>query len=519
MFWWGAISATVLLLATLWLFRYKMHVKQPGIKVSPLSQQHFDTFQGGDLDPIQLESVQTTLQKQLGNESPESIALGVKADLDFIFQTEALALLATESAAETLVLILHKRLGGDFLERGWILFDLVRALKTLDYTESIEELLAQVVGLGKENPLATYCATEMIGFPGIRKHFPIVSKAPANKTMPSPIWGVLLLAIEGFRLGVNARQFSDSQMGDLLDFLWSNLGYRYEPEFLLCLAESFRVTKRGDLLRRQMDEEDQLLLLESQLAIIESLEETLGEHRIKAMESLILHAKGKDPVRRRTALTALFRLRWDTELGLLNLLNEKSLLPDSDLIFPILSLTKNRTWYPQLVTFLHSVVGQKPTKVKGDNLNQVVFCRALDLLRGFPGHSAEKVLLQCAKSRDPMLRCSAYRNLGWWEPMDRTAVLGALKLGVATKKTAEVRWFAKAALARLGERNSLNSFRSLLYSEDYSKVHLGIQTVGTEGISLLWPDLDQLMDSEDEGISYHAWEATEKLGLEAEFGI
>ncbi len=518
MFWLGAISATVLFLAALWFLRTKRLAKPSEPKVTPLSQQHFDIFQGEDLDPIQLESMQTKLRNQLSHESPDTIARSVKTDLEFIYHIEALALIATDGAAETLVQILHGKLGGDPLEQGWILFDLIRALKTLHHAEGIEALLTQVVGLGKENPLAIYCATEMIGFPGIGKHFPVKQGSGTKNFLPMPIWNVLLVAIEGFCLGVNARLVSESQLGDLLETLWSNLSNRFEPDFLLCLAEAFRVTKRGELLRRQMEDEDQVVRLGWQLAKIESLEESLGEHRKEAMESLLRDAKGKNPFKRRTALNALVRLRWDTELGLVSLLNEKPFLTDSDLIFPILCMTKNRSWFPQLIEFLHSVVGSKSSKSNEDDVLRVVFCKALDLLRRFPGHPAEKVLLMCAKSKDPKLRSSALRNLGWWEPMDRPAVLGALRLGAAAKKPAEVRWVAKAALARLGERKSLNSFRSLLYSEDQSKVHLGIQTVGNEGISLLWPDLDQLRDSNNEGISYHAWEATEKLGLEAELG-
>jgi hypothetical protein len=181
-------------------------------------------------------------------------------------------------------------------------------------------------------------------------------------------------------------------------------------------------------------------------------------------------------------------------------------------------LTKNRNWFPEVITLLKRLVGKLPSGKVEDDENASVLRHVLDLLRQFPGGQSEKILLLCAKSADPAMRRAAVRNLGWWEPVDRSSVLGTLRKSAAMEKTSEVRWAAKAALARLGERKSLNSLRSLLFSEDIAKVHLGIHTVGNEGVSLLWPDLDQLMDSEDEEVSYHAWEATEKLGFQSEMG-
>jgi HEAT repeat protein len=75
----------------------------------------------------------------------------------------------------------------------------------------------------------------------------------------------------------------------------------------------------------------------------------------------------------------------------------------------------------------------------------------------------------------------------------------------------DVRQAARAALARLGERQALQWFRQTLTSEDPHRVHDAIQTTANEGLTLLWPDLDRLADAEDVDVAVHARESLERL--------
>lgn len=75
----------------------------------------------------------------------------------------------------------------------------------------------------------------------------------------------------------------------------------------------------------------------------------------------------------------------------------------------------------------------------------------------------------------------------------------------------EVRHRARAALARLGERQSLQWFRQALGSEEPHRVHEAVLLIALEGITLLWSELDALADSEDTDIAYLAREALERL--------
>jgi hypothetical protein len=63
----------------------------------------------------------------------------------------------------------------------------------------------------------------------------------------------------------------------------------------------------------------------------------------------------------------------------------------------------------------------------------------------------------------------------------------------------------------LGERQALQWFRQALTSEDPQRAHDTMQAIATEGLTLLWPDLDRLADAEDLDVSFQAREALERL--------
>jgi HEAT repeat protein len=100
--------------------------------------------------------------------------------------------------------------------------------------------------------------------------------------------------------------------------------------------------------------------------------------------------------------------------------------------------------------------------------------------------------------------------MGWWEPIHRKELLAALQ-EARRDPNADVRQSARAALARLGERQALQWFRQGLGSDDIQRRHETIQLVAAESLTLLWPDLDHLADAEDPDVAHHAREALERL--------
>ena len=117
----------------------------------------------------------------------------------------------------------------------------------------------------------------------------------------------------------------------------------------------------------------------------------------------------------------------------------------------------------------------------------------------------------------PAIRSAALSSLGWWEPYQRADALLSLQ-DARRDPNPEVRQAARAALARLGERQALGWFRQALTCDDGHRVHEAIQVVANESIMLLWADLDRLADSEDADISLHAREALERLCEELDRG-
>jgi HEAT repeat protein len=141
----------------------------------------------------------------------------------------------------------------------------------------------------------------------------------------------------------------------------------------------------------------------------------------------------------------------------------------------------------------------------------------LRALRGHGSTQTEGFLLLAARDWDPACRAAALSSLGWWEPFQRAEVLMTLQDG-RRDPNPDVRQAARAALARLGERQALQWFRQTLTSEDPHRVHETIQTIAVEGLTLLWPDLDRLADSEDADVAHHAREALERLCEEMDYG-
>jgi len=141
----------------------------------------------------------------------------------------------------------------------------------------------------------------------------------------------------------------------------------------------------------------------------------------------------------------------------------------------------------------------------------------LRALRGHASRHTENFLLLAARDWDPTYRATAVSSMGWWEPLQRADVLLTLQ-DARRDPNPEVRQAARAALARLGERQALQWFRQTLTSEDAQRVHETIQTVAAETLTLLWPDLDRLADAEDPDIAHHAREALERLCEELDRG-
>jgi hypothetical protein len=225
----------------------------------------------------------------------------------------------------------------------------------------------------------------------------------------------------------------------------------------------------------------------------------------------------------RDALLALADLRAEAAAAVLPLL-EKTGYPHTELALEVLANSTD----PQVGPALRKLIlEQLPVLKRAQKRRralpprrssvpaEVPFRAVLRALRGHPSVETEGFLLVAAHDWDPIFRAAAVSSLGWWEPLRRQEVLYTLQ-EARRDACPEVRQAARAALARLGERQALQWFRQTLTSEDPHRVHETIQIIATESLTLLWPDLDHVADSEDSDVAHHASEALERMSEEME---
>src|SRR5205814_1562136 len=107
---------------------------------------------------------------------------------------------------------------------------------------------------------------------------------------------------------------------------------------------------------------------------------------------------------------------------------------------------------PALVDYLEEVPAELCTRLPRAPADaQRDLLRAL---RGHPSPQTEAFLLLAARDWDPTCRIVAIGSLGWWEPLQRYDVLLTLQ-DARRDPNPDVRQAARAALARLGERQAL----------------------------------------------------------------
>jgi hypothetical protein len=220
----------------------------------------------------------------------------------------------------------------------------------------------------------------------------------------------------------------------------------------------------------------------------------------------------------RDILLALIDLRAEAGEAVIPLL-ARSRYPHTELVLEVLTWSSHpriapllREWVLERVPMVRRAQRRrKAMPPRRPSVSAEVPYRAiLRTLRGHASPQTEAFLLLAARDWDPSIRLSAVSSLGWWEPLERHDVLLTLQ-DARRDPNPEVRQAARAALARLGERQALQWFRQTLTSEDPQRVHDTIQTVAGENLTLLWPDLDRLADAEDTDVAHHAREALERL--------
>src|SRR5262245_13278254 len=149
--------------ATLLLARHWYRRRNDTEPFSPVTRQHLNLFQGGQLSETAVELAKERIQALLDRGEVEAVEASLRPGLQYVVQVRALAEIGTDEAGSILERQLQRRLTSDQLEQSWYWIDLATSLRSLNREESLPHLLrcAQTAGA---NPLRHFFAAETACF-------------------------------------------------------------------------------------------------------------------------------------------------------------------------------------------------------------------------------------------------------------------------------------------------------------------------------------------------------------------
>ncbi len=510
------VTVVPLLIAAAFMLGWYLNRRQLAADdLSPVTRQHIDLFQGGQLSEAAVEAAKARIQPLLERGDLAAIEAGLRPGTQYVIQVRALAEIGTDDAGRILERQLQRRLTDDAMEQAWYWIDLANGLRSLNREQSLPHLL-RCAEAAAELPLGHFFAAETVCFLAFAGHL----REPAS---PLGVAAVRILhrALEGLRRGVPPQLVSEARLGEAVEIMWDNRPGTVHPLVVRVLSETQRLLRRAPHLEAAVAEEhaeqDGLRL---QLSRMAALEDLIEEYLHDAPESLLQAIPKASVADQRDLLGALLDLRSDTARTVLPLL-EKPDFPHAELAIEGLTWSKDRrvgpwlrSWAARAVPLQRRITRRRRAWPQRRTATlRVPYRTILRALRGHPSPETERFLILAACDFDPSCRAAALSSLGWWEPFHPPRVFGTLQEG-RRDPNPQVRQTARAALARLGERQSLQWFRQSLTSEDTPRVHEAIQSIAAEGLTLLWPDLDRLADAENADVAFHARETLECLGEE-----
>jgi hypothetical protein len=432
--------------------------------------------------------------------------------MHYVVNIRALTEIGTEDAGRILERQLQRRLTSDQLEQSWYWIDLANGLRNLNRQQSLPHLLRCSEAAG-DLPLAHYFAAETVcflEFPGYLRQLHSPLGRAALRTLHR--------ALEGLRYGVQPQVFFEGRLGEVIEDLWDHKGEQINPLVVRVFGEALRQLRRaphGEAFF--VDEVSDQEAFQWQMSRLAALESALDDYLHDAPAALAAMLPKAPKGQITDILLAIDDLRGEAGPALLPMLGSPS-FPCPDLGVRVLTWSRDPRVGPWLRDWAQAHV---PPARRGGEQPRIIPRRAaipngfpyqtiLRSLRGHPSPETERFLLQACRDRQAALRATAVSSLGWWEPMEKEAVLRCLG-ELRCDANAEVRQAARAALARLGERQALHGFRLALASEDSQRVHEAVQLAASEGLTLLWPDLDKLVDGDDQEVALFAREALERL--------
>jgi HEAT repeat protein len=516
-----AVLGPMLLAAAFLLGRHWHRRQMLRDELSPVSRQHIDLFQGGQLNEAAVETAKARFRDLLERGEVAAVEASLRPGTQYVVQVRALAELGTEDAGQILERQLQRRLTEDQIEQSWYWIDLASGLRSLNRSQSLPHLLRCAEAAAGDTPLGHFFAAETVCFLGFSGYLRQVD-APLGQAALR----VLHRSLEGLRSGVQPQVVAEARLGEMIEGLWDNRPERIHPLVVRVFAEALRLLRRAPhaeiALAGETSEQEAFGWQMSRLAALEPVLTDYLQEAPAQLTAALTRARGQDRVQR-DLLLALADLRAEASDVVIDLLG-RGPFPHADLAVEVLTWSRSsrvgawlRGWIARQVPMDRRALRRRrflPPR-RPSVPAEVPYRAVLRALRGHPSAETENFLMLAARDWDPTYRQTAVSSFGWWEPIERTEVLTTLQ-ETRRDPNPDVRQAARAALARLGEVQALQWFRQTLTSEDPQRVHEALQVVAGEAITLLWSDLDRLADSEDADIAHHAREALERLAEDLE---
>jgi hypothetical protein len=508
----------LLLAATFLLSRCWQRLRSEEETLSDVSRQHLEILQTGDFNEAAVEIVKRRFRVLFERGGELAVERSLMAGPHFIYQVRALAEIGTDAAGRILERQLHRKLSDDQLEQACYWLDLAIGLRVLNRQESLPHLL-RCSEDACDTPLGHYFAAETVCFLGFAGYL----RQPETPHGQSAL-RLLHRMMEGLRFGVSPMHILEARLGEIIETVWDHRPAGAAPLHVRIAHETLRLLRRAPHLKAMLSEEmAEHETLDWQISRIASLESGFREFLKEAPAKLLARVAGARGAEQADVLHALDDLRVDAAAELLPRVRQ-TVCEQRALMIDVLRWSRDprtASWMRDYARDQVAMAKRARSRPSADLPRRpsiadgIPYCNILQSLRGHPSIDTERFLLLACQDWDPVIRMAAVSSLGWWEPLLVAEVRECLAK-CRRDPSPEVRQTARAALARLGERGSLHWFRQALLAEDPHQVAEAAHVIANEGLTLLWPDLDRLLDVDHADIVLHAREAVERLAEEME---
>src|SRR5579883_2635562 len=139
------------------VIRLAVHRRALHDELSPVSRQHIDLFQGGQLSESAVESAKARFRELLERGEVAAVEASLQAGMQYVVQVRALAELGTDDAGRVLERQLQRRLTDDQMEQSCYWFDLANGLRSLNRSQALPHLLRCADAAG-DTPLGNFFA-------------------------------------------------------------------------------------------------------------------------------------------------------------------------------------------------------------------------------------------------------------------------------------------------------------------------------------------------------------------------